>query len=128
MGTASHDFVDTSLHQLIAAARLLASGICEIAVNAALAFIESAGPRNEIECALLIQVAAAHTAALNVAGRLGGGHGTDRSIAMKAAAAARLMRAYAAQADILRRLRRDGSEVVDGPKVQVDFVLTRRIT
>ena len=53
-GTSSSAFVVTSLHQLIAAARLPNSGICELAVNARLAFIERAKPRDEIECALVI--------------------------------------------------------------------------
>ena len=55
-GTTSSAFVDASLYQLIAAARLPNSGICEIAVNASLAFIEGAKPRDEIECALVIQM------------------------------------------------------------------------
>ena len=49
MGTSSSAFVAASLQQLIAAARLPNSGICEIAVNASLAFIEGAKPRDEIE-------------------------------------------------------------------------------
>ena len=57
MGTSSSAFVAASLQQLIAAARLPNSGICEIAVNASLAFIEGAKPRDEIECALVIQMA-----------------------------------------------------------------------
>ena len=44
-GTASSTFVEASLHQLIAAARLPNSGISEIAVNASLAFIEGAKPQ-----------------------------------------------------------------------------------
>jgi hypothetical protein len=44
-GTASSAFVAASLQQLIAAARLPNSGICEIAVNASLAFIDGAKPR-----------------------------------------------------------------------------------
>ena len=57
LGTPSSAFVAASLQQLIAAARLPNSGICEIAVNASLAFIEGAKPRGEIECALVIQMA-----------------------------------------------------------------------
>ena len=67
-GTASSAFVDASLFQLIAAARLPGSGISEVAVNAALAFIESAKPREEIECALVIQMACTHVAAMAVLG------------------------------------------------------------
>ena len=61
LGTSSSAFVAASLQQLIAAARLPNSGICEIAVNASLAFIEGAKPRDEIECALVIQMACTHS-------------------------------------------------------------------
>ena len=71
LGTSSSAFVEASLYQLIAAARLPNSGICEIAVNASLAFIEGAKPRDEIECALVIQMACTHSAAMAVFNRLG---------------------------------------------------------
>ena len=45
LGTKSSDFVNASLFQLQAAARLPCSGISEIALNAALAMIEAAAPR-----------------------------------------------------------------------------------
>jgi hypothetical protein len=100
-GTASSAFVGTSLQQLIAAARLPNSGISEPAVNASLAFIEGAKPEGEVECALVIQMACTHTAAMAVLHRLGGGHGGDRSFAAMASAAARLLRAYATQFETL---------------------------
>ncbi|MGH8513174.1 MAG: hypothetical protein ACREV8_04400 [Gammaproteobacteria bacterium] len=59
-GTASSAFVDASLQQLIAAARLPFDGISETAVNASLAFIEGAKPQDEVECALVIQMACTH--------------------------------------------------------------------
>jgi hypothetical protein len=62
-GTASSAFVGASLQHLIAAARLPNSGISEVAVNASLALIEGAKPRDEIECALVIQMACTHSAA-----------------------------------------------------------------
>jgi hypothetical protein len=68
------------LYQLIAVARLPGGGISEIAVNTSLAFIEGAKPQGEIECALVMQMACAHTASMAVLNRLGGGHGTDRSV------------------------------------------------
>ncbi len=54
LGTASRDFVNASLVQLQTAAQLPASGISEIAVNAALAMIEAAAPKDEIEGALVV--------------------------------------------------------------------------
>src|SRR4051812_14682559 len=44
LGTSSSDFVNASLVQLTAAARLPRGGISEVAVNAALAFIEGEKP------------------------------------------------------------------------------------
>jgi hypothetical protein len=66
LGTASSAFVEASSFQLIAAARLPGGGISEIAVNAALAFIEGAKPRDEVESALVIQIACTHTATMAV--------------------------------------------------------------
>jgi hypothetical protein len=87
LGTASIEFVDATLYQLQAAARLPNSGVSEIAVNAALAFIEGERPRGETECAIVIQMACIHSAAMAVLGRLGGGHGGDRHVPAAATAA-----------------------------------------
>jgi hypothetical protein len=110
LGTQSSDFVDQTLFQLQTAARLPCGGISEVAVNAALALIESAKPENEIEAALIIQIACTHTAAMAVLSRIGGAHGGDRHVAMMAAAASKLLRAYAIQVETLRRLRSGGSQ------------------
>jgi hypothetical protein len=119
-GTASSAFVNASLTQLIAAARLPCSGISEVAVNASLAFIEGAKPRDEVECALVMQMACTHTAAMAVLGTLGGAHGSNRNVAVKASAAARLLRAYVAQVEVLRRLRNGGSQLVRVEHVHVN--------
>ena len=97
------------MFQLIAAARLPGSGISEIAVNAALAFIEGAKPRNEVESALVTQMACTHSATMAVLGRLGGWDPLARNLAVKAAAASRLARTYAVQVETFRRLRNGGS-------------------
>ena len=54
LGTCSSAFVQASLFQLIKAARLPGTGTSEVGVNAALAFIEGARPRDEVEAALVI--------------------------------------------------------------------------
>ena len=77
LGTSSSAFVNSSLVQLQAAARLPFGGISETAVNAALAMIEAAAPKDEIEGALAVQMACTHTAAMAVLARLGGGHGSE---------------------------------------------------
>ncbi len=118
-GTASSAFVGASLQQLIAAARLPNSGISEIAVNASLAFIEGAKPKGEVECALVMQMACTHAAAMAVLGTFAGVH-ADRNMVPRASAAARLMRAYATQVETLRRLRNGGSQVVRVEHVHVN--------
>ena len=120
LGTRSSAFVAASVQQLIAAARLPNSGISEVAVNASLAFIEGAKPRDELECALVIQMACTHSATMAVLSRLGGGHGGERSVAAMASAAARLLRAYATQVEALRRLRHRGSHTLRVEHVHVN--------
>jgi hypothetical protein len=109
-----------SLYQLQAAARLPGSGISEIAVNAALAMIGAAAPRDEIEGALAVQMASTHTAAMAVLARLGGGHGSERRVAALGSAAARLLRAYATQVEVLRRLRHGGRQYVRVEHVHIN--------
>src|SRR5438094_8302880 len=118
-GTTSSAFVEASLYQLIAAARLPGSGICEIAVNASLAFIEGAKPQGEVECALVMQMACTHAAAMAVLATFAGVH-ADRNMVPRASAAARLLRAYATQIETLRRLRNGGSQIVRVEHVHVN--------
>ena len=119
-GTASSAFVQASLYQLITAARLPGGGLSEIAVNASVAFIENAKPKDEVESALLIQMACTHTAAMSVLATFAGGFSYGRDVPLKASAAARLMRAYATQVETLRRLRNGGSQVVRVEHVHVN--------
>jgi hypothetical protein len=118
-GSASPDFIGATLIQLQAAARLPNSGLSEIAVNAALAMIESEQPRGETECALVIQMACVHAATMAVLGRLGGGHGGDRHVLAAATAASRLSRTFAILVETLRRLRSGGSQVIRIERVDV---------
>src|ERR1700727_734114 len=63
LGTTSSDFVNASLFQIQSAARSPWGGISELSLNAALAMIEAAAPKDEIEAALAVQMACTHTAA-----------------------------------------------------------------
>jgi hypothetical protein len=120
LGTRSSDFVNASLFQLQAAAQLPGSGISEIALNAALAMIEAAAPKDEIEGAHAVQMACTHTAAMAVLARLGGGGGTERRVATLGSAAARLLRAYSTQVEVFRRLRNGGHQYVHVEHVHVN--------
>jgi hypothetical protein len=120
LGTSSSAFVDASLFQLQAAARLPGGGISELGVNSALALIEAVAPKDEIEGALALQMACAHMAAMAILARFEGGFGTERRTALFGSAAARLLRTYVAQVDALRRLRQGGSQFVRVEHVHVN--------
>ena len=82
LGTCSSAFVQANLAQLIAACRLPGTGISEVAVNAALAFIEGQRPRNELEAALVIQLACTHSATMNIFSRIHGDYCGERTLAL----------------------------------------------
>ena len=120
LGTTSSDFVDGSLWQLQAAAKLPYTGISETAMNSALAMIEAAAPRDEIEAALAIQMACTHSAAVSVLARFSDGGGTERRIVAFTSAAAKLLRAYSLQVETFRRLRHGGDQYVRVEHVHVN--------
>jgi hypothetical protein len=103
LGTSSSDFVQASLFQLQGAARLPGGSISELAVNSALALIEAAQPKNEIEGALAVQMACTHTASMAILARLQHGYPSERRTPLLAAAASRLLKAYSMQVDPGRR-------------------------
>jgi hypothetical protein len=119
LGTTSSDFVNATLVQIQNASRLPCGGISEISVNAVLAFIEAAEPKNEMEAALAIQMACTHAVAMAVLSRAGGAYGGNRQVAMMAAAAARLLNAFANQVETMRRLRNGGTQVIRIERVEV---------
>ena len=120
MGTTSSDFVNATLVQIQNASRLPGGGISETSVNAVLAFIEGAEPKNEVEAALAIQMACTHAVTMAVLSHLGGAFGTSRNTAMMVAAVAKLGRAFAAQVEALRRLQSGGSQFVRVEHVHVN--------
>jgi hypothetical protein len=61
LGTTSSDFTNAALFQIQAACRSPWGGISELSMNAALAMIEAAAPKDEIEGALAVQMACTHT-------------------------------------------------------------------
>jgi hypothetical protein len=120
LGTASTSFVKWSLLQLQAAARSPYGIISETAMNGALAMIEAATPKDEIEGALAVQMACGHAVTMAILGKLDSGFGTERRIATFATAAARLMKAYAMQMEVLRRSRNGGHQFVHVEHVHVN--------
>jgi hypothetical protein len=120
LGTTSSDFVNNSLFQIQAASRSPWGGISELSMNAALAMIEAAAPKDEIEAALAVQMACTHTAAMAVLAKLDVAFATERRVAAFGSAAARLMRTYATQVEVLRRLRNGGQQFVRVEHVHVN--------
>ena len=118
--TMSDDFVGASLLQIQAAARSPFGIVSETHINAALAMIEGASPKDEIEAALAVQMACTHTAAMAILAKLDSGFGTERRITAFGSAAARLMRAFAVQVEVLRRLRHGGHQFVHVEHVHVN--------
>jgi len=119
LGTTSSDFVNASLLQLQAAARSPFGTVSETAMNAALAMIAAAAPKDEIEGALAVQMSCTHVAAMAILAKIDR-LGTERGIATYASAAARLMKAYAMQMEVLRRLRNGGHQYVRVEHVHVN--------
>jgi hypothetical protein len=120
LGTLSPDFVRTSLLQLQAAARSPYGTISETAINAALAMVEAAAPRDEIEGALAVQMACCHAAAMAVLGKMDSAFGSERRIAAFGSTAARLLKVFAMQVEVLRRLRNGSQQYVRVEHVHVN--------
>jgi hypothetical protein len=120
LGTTSSDFVNASLFQIQSACRSPWGGISELSMNAVLAMIEAAAPKDEIEGALAVQMACTHTAAMAVLAKLDVAFATERHVAAFGSAAARLMRAYATQVEVLRRLRSGGQQFMRIEHVHVN--------
>lgn len=118
LGTASSDFVSATLVQIQIASRLPYQGTSEPAVNAALAVIEGAQPRNEIEAISAIQLACAHAATMQVLASLGNSSGRQQTAL--ASAAAQLIKASAVQSEQLRKLKGGQSQYVRVEHVHVN--------
>ncbi len=120
LGTTSSDFVNAALFQLQGVARSPFGRISEIKLNAALAMIEAAAPKDEIEGALAVQMACTHISAMAVLAKMEIGFASERRISAFGSAAARLLRAYATQVEVLRRLRQGGHQYVRVEHVHVN--------
>jgi len=112
--------VNATLVQIQNASRMPSGGISETSVNAVLAIIEAAEPKNEIEAALAIQMACTHAVTMAVLSRAGGAYGGDRHVAIMASAASKLLRAYAIQVETLRRLRAGGSQYMRVEHIHIE--------
>jgi hypothetical protein len=120
LGTVSSDFVNTSLFQLQTAARSPFGNISETAMNAALAMIAAIAPKDEIEGAFAVQMSCTHAAAMAVLAKMNIAFGTERRVMAFGSTAARLLRTYAMQMEVLRRLRNGGQQCIRLEHVHID--------
>lgn len=118
LGTTSDHFVRAAIQQLLAANRLPGKGVaCTTSLSAALAFIASLEPENEAQAALAVQLAALHSASMNVLGRI---HNVgERNMIAMASAGAKLERAFQSGLETYYRLKRGVHQVVRVEKVEV---------
>jgi hypothetical protein len=120
LGTVSNDFTSASLLQIQAAARSPFGTISETAMNAALAMVSAAAPKDELEGALAVQMACTHTAAMAILAKLDSGFGSEQRVSAFGSTAARLLRAYAMQMEVLRRQRTGGQQYVRVERVNIN--------
>lgn len=118
-GTVSEAFVEVSLHQLQAAARIPGDGASEMGINAAIAMIAAAKPLNEIEAALALQMACTHMVTMAVMSRIGGAGGGPHRLPGLASATAKLVRAFSTTVETLRRQRSGGDQHIRVEHVHV---------
>ena len=89
-------------------------------MNAALAMIAGARPKDEIEGALVVQMSCTHAAAIAILGKLDSGFGAERRIATYASAASCSLTVYVMQVEVFRRLRNGGQQFVRVEHVHVN--------
>lgn len=110
-GTTSQAFAFDQINHIASVVKGQRSRATEQELNAALAFVDGGEPQNEVEAALLVQMATTHSAAmqclLTAAGDLT--LATDGGVGNLAV---KLLRTYTAQIEALTKLRRGGEQVV----------------
>ncbi|QTH20814.1 hypothetical protein HRJ34_21200 [Rhizorhabdus wittichii] len=111
LGTPSMDFANLQLVVLERACGGAGDGKDDVAVNAALAMIQAIGPKDELEAALAVQMAAAHALSLKAAGWA---NRTENIVAATAGGnlSVKMMRTFTAQIEALARLRGKGQQTV----------------
>ena len=118
-GTASSDFLNTALAQMLNAIHDngdTTPGATQI--NAALAIVGGIEPENEVEALLATQMAATHGLAMSMLGRARRTDYLDR-INIYGGLAVKLTRTFALQAEALAKLRRGGGQTVRVEHVHV---------
>lgn len=117
-GTNSQDAALAQLNAIMNALRPSEGHLSDVTANAALAVVDGARPRDEIEAMLVGQMAVTHVLAMELMGRT---HRADYAPQFESAGnmAVKLLRTFTAQTEALAKLRRGGEQTVRVEHVHV---------
>jgi hypothetical protein len=118
-GTNDPDFFVGLLHQVSNAATNKGRDPDEAGIKFQLAFIKGVEPRDEIEAALIVQIAATHAAVMRFAHRLAHAESLEEQASAERAYN-KLARTFAAQVEALQRYRSRGEQHVFVQQVSVN--------
>ena len=118
-GTNDPDFFVGLLHQVSNAATNKGRDPDEAGIKFQLAFIKGVEPRDEIEAALIVQIAATHAAVMRFAHRLAHAESLEEQDSAERAFN-KLARTFAAQVEALQRYRSRGDQQVFVQQVSVN--------
>lgn len=117
-GTASWDFVETSMRQLLQLAKLPQQGVAtSTSLSSALTLIISLAPEGEVQAALAVHIACLHMASLRILARMD--HVSERRTVAMAAAAAKLEREFQSAITNYYRMKRGATQIVRIERVEV---------
>lgn len=110
-GSRDDAFATAELNQLIQASRLKDGSIDPTRLNALLSIVDGIKPENELEAMIACQLAVTHGLAMDLVQRT---KSADQIPQFECAGymAAKLLKAFAQQAELLNRLKRGGEQVV----------------
>jgi hypothetical protein len=110
-GSPSHDFINLAIRHLANAVHEKGQPCSSELLNAGLAIVDGIRPENEIEALLAVQMAAAHTLAMECLGRARRAENIPQLDA-NGNMSNKLLRTFTAQVEALSRIRRGGKQKV----------------
>ena len=112
-------FIDASVRRLMAPTKVPDELVPTTnSLSAALAFVESMEPENEVQAALAVNAACLQAASTNLLSRINSGM-TERSVPRLATAAARLERAFHSALETYYKLKRGNTQVIRVEKIEI---------
>jgi hypothetical protein len=119
LGSCSGHFIEASVRRLMAATMLPGEFVPTTnSLSAALAFVESMEPENEVQAALAVNAACLQAASTNLLSRIPSAMG-ERSAPRLAAAIARLERSFHSALETYYKLKRGNTQVIRVEKLEI---------